>query len=154
MSYDRVFPHEIQSVLLQAIIDVDDTMPIVIRGVPPPEKKEQWLQFSILDDSPMADPRTYVKHMVELICFSVHANLRQDGSYDAPWRIAEKYRHILHRASYRIKNTCIQSFECKMTYLDNSSTGSYFQNAEVSSPLLNTHCVLLNATFNHFTTEK
>lgn len=154
MSYDRVYPHEVQAAILQAIIAEHPDTPIIIRGVPPPEKNEEWLQFSVLDDNPLADPRTYVKHMCELICFSLHANLRQDGSYDAPWRMAEKFAKFMHKATYRIKNTCIQSFECKMTYLDNSSTGSYFQNAEVSSPLLNTHCVLLSATFTHFTTEK
>jgi hypothetical protein len=135
----------------KAIRALDANIVIDIKGIPAQSKEGsyEWLSLDLLSSIEVATQtiQNSDKRLIfQLTCFSKHSEYRPDNDFTAPWKLASKFKGILHRAKYPIQNTCLKFLDTKMTYLDLRSSGDYAKELYQSSPLLQTHAVLITAS--------
>lgn len=134
----------------EAITLIQPTILVDIKGIPAQSKEglEEWVSIDLLNS--MEQPSQTLEHsnkhlLFQLTCFSMHAEYRQDRDFVAPWKLSNKFKPVIHRARYSIDTSCLKFQDVKIIYLDLRSSGDYAKELYQSSPILQTHAVLMTA---------
>ena len=143
--------HELLLLVCQAVRKLDESIVIDIKGIPALSKEgvSDWLSVDLLNSLEVATQtvaNSDRRLLFQITCFSKHAEYRIDKEFTAPWKLANRFKPVLHRAAYPIQNTCLKFLDTKMMYLDLRSSGDYAKELYQSSPVLQTHAVLMTAS--------
>lgn len=143
--------HELLLHICSAVRKLDANIIVDIKGIPAQSKDgvSDWLSVDLLNSLEMATQTTENSDrrlLFQITCFSKHAEYRIDKEFIAPWKLANRFKPVLHRAAYPIQNTCLKFLDTKMMYLDLRSSGDYAKELYQSSPVLQTHAVLITAS--------
>lgn len=129
---------------------VDPLMPVVLKGMPLPQldAQQEFVAFDLLSEVEKSSfsldgDRVYT---VQLTCYALHAEYRADKSIDAPYKLAYKYKPVIHRANHMIKSSCLRTLDSRIVYLDLRASGDYSKQIFQSSPSLKVHSCVLHTT--------
>jgi hypothetical protein len=125
---------------------VDANRVMVLKGVSRPSLAdvEDWIQVTLVAKTGL-HPRP-TRWLIELICFSLHAELRTDKKIAFPHEMAELYLPLF-QGPIKIIGSCFKCIDPNIVYLDNSTLGDSFQNVQITSPIAKTHAVVISGTF-------
>lgn len=127
------------------------TRKLKLKGLDSPDVagEEDWLQFQMLYTGNIATQRIqrYQVYTFELICYSLCAAFRKSEkpTFTGHIEAADLYVPIFNQRDYVIKNSCLRLQECKISFLDLST--STFTAKSISTgttpPLQTQSCVIL-----------
>lgn len=136
--------------MAKIIQNVDPLMRLILKGMPLPELNgiQEFIAFDMLSEVEKASQsldgdRVY---NLQLSCYSLHAEYRDDKSIIAPQKLAEKYKPIIHRANHTIKSSCLRTIDSRIVYLDLRASGDYSKQIYQSSPSYKLHSCVLYTT--------
>lgn len=110
---------------------------------------EEWVSLEILNSIELPtqtpDVNSDRQILVQLTCYSLHAELRKDTSLVAPWTLANKLKPLLHRSNYVIESSCFRFHDCKMVYLDLKSSSDASKHIVENNPSFKIHSVIITS---------
>ena len=133
--------------IAEAVSNVDDNMPFLLKGAPFPElkDKEEWVAFELIAKPTYASNMTSVDEKVicQITCYPLHAEFRQDGNWMRPYTLAEMYINAFSQKSTLIENTCVKWKEPDSHYVDIRSLADFAKQIYQNSPPMQVHAVVI-----------
>lgn len=141
---------DIITAMLDAIVATDPDMKVQVKGMSLKIVKEDqdWLSFQLLNSEqrPVQSLRRFNRMLMQLTCYSRHAEYRVDKNWKAPWIVADKFRPLMNRAKLNVKNACLQIQDCTMIHMDLRASADFAKEQFQSSTPLQLHSVVITTT--------